>query len=275
MNGELKYKLIVCDFDGTLCRTDNTVSERNRKAIEKFFERGGIFTLSSGRNTVSIRHNLAAAGLEGRDIPLLGLQGSVIEENLSGRVLRELHLKKENALWFARECEKRGAYYHVYTRDKIFGPRACFYSDYYTRMTGSPIEYVGDVYKFISESGRDDFVKIFAVAENGMNTRYAEELDKAAPLGAHVFTSGPVFFECINSESGKGSGLKSIAELTGIDVSETAAFGDEMNDLSMIEAAGLGVAMANGRKELKDAADVIAPSNDDDGVAEIIEKYCL
>ena len=111
----MKYKLIVSDFDGTLCRSDNTVSEYSRKVIDEYFERGGIFTLSSGRNTVSLRSRLVHAGLEKRNIPILGLQGSVIEDNLTKRVLETTTLEKENVLWFAGECERLGLYYHVYT----------------------------------------------------------------------------------------------------------------------------------------------------------------
>lgn len=94
----MKYKLIVSDFDGTLCRSDNTVSEYSKEVIEEYFKRGGIFTLSSGRSIASLRTHLDEAGLTHRDIPLLGLQGSVIEENLTGRVLYEKGIGRELSL---------------------------------------------------------------------------------------------------------------------------------------------------------------------------------
>lgn len=270
----MKYKLIVSDFDGTLCRSDNTVSPRSRRVIDEYFRRGGIFTLSSGRNTLSLRSRLVSAGLENRDIPLLGLQGSVIEDNLTGKVLETTTLEKENVLWFAGECERLGLYYHVYTPTEIYSSVPNEYSDYYTNMTGVGMNFVGNVKDFIEESELS-FVKLFAVAEKGMNVTLARELKTTAPSGVELFTSGPFFFECISSSAGKGSGLKKAAKLLNVDVSETIAFGDEMNDKSAIEAAGLGVAMGNAREELKACADIVAPTNDEDGVAEIIEKYCL
>ena len=270
----MKYKLIVSDFDGTLCRSDNTVSEYSRKVIDEYFERGGIFTLSSGRNTVSLRSRLVHAGLEKRNIPILGLQGSVIEDNLTKRVLETTTLEKENVLWFAGECERLGLYYHVYTPTEIYSSVPNEYSDYYTRMTGVDMKFVGNVKEFIE--GNDlDFVKLFAVAEKGRNVTLARELKTAAPSGVELFTSGPFFFVCISSLAGKGNGLKKVAKLLNVDISETMAFGDEMNDASALKAAGLGVAMSNARKGLEAYADTVAQANDEDGVAKIIEKYCF
>ncbi|MCI8612270.1 MAG: HAD family phosphatase [Clostridia bacterium] len=272
----MKYKLIVCDFDGTLARTDNTVSEKSRKTIDEFFRRGGIFTLSSGRNIASLRHHLKSAGLYGRDIPLLGLQGSVIEDNLTGKVLYEAHIGKENALWFSRECDKRNVYRHVYTKDGIYSDSPCDFTEMYTRLAGVGMNFVGDVTKYIASSDRNDFIKILAIdSDREKVNRCREETEAEKPCGVNIFTSGPYFFECISAEAGKGNGLKKIAEIYGVDMSQTMAFGDEMNDLSMIKAAAVGVAMENARDKLKAEADVIAPSNDADGVALTIEKYCF
>lgn len=271
----MKYKLVVSDYDGTLCRSDNTVSARSKEVIDEYFRRGGIFTLSSGRNVLSLRKQLKSAGLDSRDIPILGLQGSVIEDNLTGRLLHETVLPKDRLMWFVGECLRRGLYYHVYTRDRIYSSVSNDYSDFYTRMTGVGMEFVGGIQKFLLECGRDDFIKVFAVAENGMNVTLAKELGKLAPSGVKIFTSGSFFFECISADAGKGNGLKKAADLLGIDMSETMAFGDEMNDESALKAAALGVAMDNARPELKAVADIIAPKNDLDGVAATIEKYCL
>lgn len=271
----MKYELIVSDFDGTLCRSDNTVSPRSREVINEFFRRGGIFTLSSGRNITSLKRRLKEAGLEEREIPLTGLQGSVIEENLTGRVLSETRLGWERAAWFSGECAKRGLYHHVYTKDKIYSSMPNKYTELYIRLAGVGMEFVGDLTSFITENKDEGYVKLLAVAEDGKNVSYGRQFAEGAPDGVNIFTSGPYFFECISSLAGKGNGLRAAAKLLGIDVNRTLAFGDEMNDLSMLQAAGLGVAVENAREELKAAADLIAPSNDADGVAEVIEKLCF
>lgn len=271
----MKYKLIVSDFDGTLCRSDNTVSEYSKEVIEEYFKRGGIFTLSSGRSIASLRTHLDEAGLTHRDIPLLGLQGSVIEENLTGRVLYEKGIGRETALWFSKECEKRGVYHHVYTKGEIFSSAPNMFTELYTRLAGVGMNFVGNVSEFLEQSERDDFIKILAITDDKEKTRYGAEIAEQGRTGVEIFTSGPYFFECINSGAGKGNGLKKIAELLNVKIEETMSFGDEMNDRTMIEAAGLGVAMDNARKELKDRADAVAPSNDMDGVAKTIVKYCF
>lgn len=274
-NKNMKYKLIVSDFDGTLLRSDNTVSERSRKVIDEYFKRGGIFTLSSGRNIASMRRRLAEAGLHTRNIPLIGLQGSVIEDNLSQRVLSETTLGWQRAAWFARECAERGIYHHVYTRGAIYSAMPNEYTELYIRLAGVGMKFVGDVAEYIEAHKEEGYIKLLAVAPDGKNVSYSREFSEMGQDGIDIFTSGKYFFECISAQAGKGNGLRKTAQLLGVDVSQTIAFGDEMNDLSMIQAAGLGVAMANGRQQLKDSAKLIAKSDDEDGVAEIIEKYCL
>lgn len=209
-----------------------------------------------------------------RDIPLLSLQGSVIEDNLTGKLLYKTTLPKEQVEWLSYECTKRGLYYQVYTPYNIFSSVRNEYSDFYTGITGVDMEFVGDLHKFIVNSS-DDFVKLFIIAPREKNAAIASELKSLAPEGMDIYTTGPFYFECINSAAGKGNGLKAVAGLLGVDMSETMAFGDEMNDKSALEAAGLGVAVANAREELKAVADLITSSNDLDGVAEVIEKYCL
>jgi Cof subfamily protein (haloacid dehalogenase superfamily) len=271
----MKYKLIVSDFDGTLCRSDNRVSEYSKEVIGEYFKRGGVFTLSSGRSIASLRTHLDEAGLIDRDIPLLGLQGSVIEDNLTGRIMYENGIGRETALWFSRECEKREVYHHVYTKGEIFSSSPNMFTEMYTRLAGVGMNFVGSVSEFLESSKRDDFIKILAITDDKEKTKYGADIASLGRGGVDIFTSGPYFFECISSGSGKGNGLKKIAELLKIDISQTMAFGDEMNDKSMIEAAGVGVAVENARKELKDFADAVAPSNDLDGVAKTIVKYCF
>jgi Cof subfamily protein (haloacid dehalogenase superfamily) len=88
-------------------------------------------------------------------------------------------------------------------------------------------------------------------------------------------SSNATFFEVLNRGASKGNAVKSVAEEKGIPPEDVMAFGDALNDVSMLEYAGLSFAMANGDPRVKEAAKEVCPSNDDDGVARMIEKYCL
>ena len=85
----------------------------------------------------------------------------------------------------------------------------------------------------------------------------------------------PAMIECISAGADKGKGLKSVADFYGVPMSEVMAFGDSFNDVPMLKAAGLGVAMGNARDAIKTLADEVAPTNNADGVAKTIEKHCL
>jgi Cof subfamily protein (haloacid dehalogenase superfamily) len=91
----------------------------------------------------------------------------------------------------------------------------------------------------------------------------------------HVTKSKPFFLEITDGSVNKGVALAALAEHYGIDQSEVMAIGDSLNDLEMINYAGLGVAMGNARPEIQARADIITASNEEDGVAEAIERYVL
>jgi Cof subfamily protein (haloacid dehalogenase superfamily) len=90
-----------------------------------------------------------------------------------------------------------------------------------------------------------------------------------------VVKSAPYFLEVLNKQAHKGAAVKNLAEHLGIKQEEVMAIGDNENDLTMVEYAGIGVAMANATENVKNAADVLTASNEEDGVAEVINKYVL
>jgi hydroxymethylpyrimidine pyrophosphatase-like HAD family hydrolase len=97
-------------------------------------------------------------------------------------------------------------------------------------------------------------------------------------LGSDItlFTSKPYFLEILPAQTDKGTALVKTAGLLGVERGEVLAIGDSMNDEAMIRWAGTGVAMANGDERIKNIADLVTEkTNDDDGVAEVIEKYVL
>ena len=121
----------------------------------------------------------------------------------------------------------------------------------------------------------EDIIKIMyidepEVLEEGIKRLPQELYDKYT-----VVRSAPFFLEFVNKESSKGVGLKALSEHLGITEKEVIAVGDANNDLSMLEYAGLGVAMENGTKEVKEIANYITKSNEEDGVAHIINKFIL
>ncbi len=268
----MKYRMIVSDFDGTLLRSDNTVSAATRRAIAAFIAAGGIFTVSTGRNYPSIKRRIPDVGLEKLDIPVMSLQGSFAVNNLTGEEIFAEFIDKNVLAEFCELCRRDGIYVHIYNKYEVFTERKDAHSQAYERLTSVEVKEVGDLSRFISEN--DGFIKALAVCDGGKSDYYASKWGEAMRGKASVLTTAPDFAECIPLSSGKGPGLARVAKMLGIDVSGVIAVGDEMNDVGMIETAGLGVAVANAKPRVKEAADYITASNDEDGICRLIEKFC-
>jgi hydroxymethylpyrimidine pyrophosphatase-like HAD family hydrolase len=127
-----------------------------------------------------------------------------------------------------------------------------------------------DVYEFFA--GRPS-TKLLLLEEPGRVQELQPIWHERLGDQLYVTISDPEYLEFMSREATKGWALLRLCEHFGIDPSETAAFGDAPNDLPLIQAAGLGVAMANAREAVREAADLIAPSNEEDGVAQVIEGW--
>lgn len=274
-NEIMKYKLIVSDFDGTLLRNDDKISQRTVTAIRSYINAGGIFTVSSGRNAVSVLQRLPDLGLDGLNLPVMALQGSYAVESVSKKELFSVTADRDLSIKFIRRCKEMGATVHVYSGNEIFTETANQWTDIYAKHTRTTVNAVGDLAEFtLKNEMRYNKVLGFFAGEVILDCDKKLRAEfEGEPV--QIFTTSGYMIDFIDKDAGKGNGVIHVAKSLGIDLSETIAIGDEMNDMTMVRAAGLGVAMGNGREELKAVADFITSTNDNDGVAEIIEKFGL
>ncbi len=131
-------------------------------------------------------------------------------------------------------------------------------------------------FSVVDEISEDEsIIKIMLIDEPDVLDKAIAKLPKEVGEKYNLAKSTPYFFEIINKESNKGLGLKALADYLNVDKDEIIAVGDAGNDLDMIEFAGLGVAMENGHSNVKEAANYITKSNNEDGVAEVVKKFIL
>lgn len=263
----MKYKLIVSDFDGTALRSDKTVSSRLVNAIKEYRKAGGTFVISSGRMFESIVNHAHLLGLGDVNMPISAQDGGVIKESLTKKEISVTSMPKSDVLAFALECERLELYFQVYSADTLFVSEANDFNRRYCEVSKIEMKQVGKLSEFISMS-KLDFVKVLVHDDAEKYLKYFDNRYK----GIQFFLSSATFLDGASVGAGKGNGLKKLCSYLSFDISESVAIGDSMNDISMIEAAGLGVSVDNGDARLKERADFIAPSNDDDGVAYIIER---
>jgi len=263
----MKYKLIASDFDNTLY-DEIALSPRAIKAIADYRAAGGKFCVATGRIFPAIRPFLPQIGA---DDEVIACQGSAIYYASTGEVIKKFALDHATAIKAATYFEERGDVCHAYD-DAHFhvareNPLSKMYGEYCNMspaVEGRPIS------SYIREMPAVNKV-IGIVSEDTIDAK-VEELRALIGNEAEVTKSAPMFLEVTSLHAGKGNALKYLAEYLSIPISETVAVGDNLNDLSMVQAAGLGCAVDNAIPYLKERAGLVLPSVYEDGVATLIER---
>ncbi len=266
----LKYKLLVSDMDGTILNSYNEVGELTRLAVLDYINAGGHFAFCSGREVESLVWQAREMRLPCDKITFMGLNGCVISQN--GKILRYSDLPQAEALNITEYLNKIGVYYQIYDQNGLYVKEENDISRRYCKMTHVTSTAVGDLNAYIARNNLS-VVKILITAEESEIDAMSGALDEKFK-SVQWLRSTPFFYEAAAKEGGKGNALRFLAARYEIDIKETAAIGDSQNDLSMIQDAGVGVAVANAIDEIKAAADVTLDySNDDDPVGRFIRSY--
>lgn len=265
------YKLVACDLDETLLCTDRTIHEENLKAIRALQKKGVKFVPCSGRGYASIDVTVKELGLDREDEYVVSFNGGAITENKSHKILFLQGISYE----MANSLYKRGLNYdvciHVYTKEDVYvyGLNESERAFLHNRMDVKEIDE-----KDLSFLSGEQIVKILFMNEDFAYLKKIEEEFKDLCEDADVSFSSNRYIEFNKKGVTKGSGLHKLASLLGIDMQDTIAIGDNYNDLSMLKAAGIGACVQNAVEDVKDECDYVATkTNDEAGVAEIIEKY--
>ncbi len=270
---QLNYKLIVSDFDGTLLTSDNKIPERVRAAINEYVACGGIFAVCTGRMLRSILPRVKELGLKGL---VAAYQGTVIADVESGKIIKDGGMSCAQSAEVCRCIEGLGRSFNIYCGDTLYTSieRDNKYLKLYEKITGVEANCV-------SEQTLSDFVlsrklcchKAAVLVMPAERDAVYQVLSERLGARFDVTCSAEVLVEVSPLGETKGEALKYIANRFGISLENTVAVGDNLNDLPMIKAAGVGVAVGNADKRLKDAADYVTVTNNECAVAKIIEEY--
>lgn len=268
------YKLIACDLDETLYSNDRTIPARNVEAIKRASELGVKFIPATGRGYNSVRETLVDLGLldkEGEYV--ISYNGGAITENKGNRLLHFQGLPFEEA----EELYRRGLNYdvciHVYTREMVYA----------YNITQEEIARLSKRMQVTEVFDRDlqflagqDIAKVLYENRDFDYLKKIEEELKDITGNMDVSFSSNRYIEFNSKGVTKGAGLRFVAEMLGIKREETIAIGDNFNDLSMIQEAGLGVGVQNTIQGMRQYCDYITEAtNDEGGVGEVIEKFIL
>lgn len=264
-------------MDDTLLKSDNTISQRNLFAIREFEKRGGVFMVNTGRMHASAVKRVGELGLDSAT-PVSAFQGAMISRFNGAELMFYKPLGYEMSLKVVEEAERLGIYAQIYDKnDFYFVPPAPGMPDYgrlYAERCGVEYKNVPSLSGHLRKT-KMDCVKVLLMDEPEKVKGHLQYFGKMLGNSAIVNTSSPYMCEIFSAGAGKDVACDEICRLMGITIAQCMAIGDSMNDYTMIRHAGLGVAVSNALPEILKAAKYITDSNNDDGVAKAIERFCL
>lgn len=263
------YKLIAIDMDGTLLKEDKTISGKTKKAIDEARKKGVKVVISSGRPVEGIERYLKELNLTGKDDYVISFNGSMIQCVKSKKVISRSVLKGSDLLYLYKISRQIGVNIHAFSEIGCITPKL----SKYTQLEGTANRIPIKIVDFDKEDPKEDIFKVMMIDEPEILEEAVKKIPNVLYDKYTVVRSEPYFLEFLNKKSNKGEGVKILAEYLGIRQQDVICIGDAGNDIHMIKFAGLGVAMGNAFDEVKEAADYITLTNEEDGVARVIEKF--
>lgn len=262
------YKLILTDLDGTLLKNDNTLTPKNHSLIHRAVSMGCPVVVCSGRSNMSLdeiikRYDLPKTYTIGFNGGIIYKDSNIIYEafltaDLVGKIIDlsmqfncEPLMYQNSSLWIEKETPAT--------------------KNYAKRSYLTPV-----VVNSLKNNLTNKISKIIFIGENAELKKMEKLLSEKLSNKVNIVFSSQTLLEFNPLGVDKGTALEKLARYLNININETIAIGDSYNDLEMIQAAGLGVAMANSNQDIKIKADYITKNdNNNSGVGEIIEKFIL
>lgn len=265
----MAIRMIVSDLDGTILDASYQMSEKTKAAIREATARGVRVLLATGRMFASAVRYAKELAL---DTPVISHNGGVVQE-MDGTLLHADFLAAETAARVLRYVFARGWYVQLYRLDGLFFAADTEKARFYRTASAVSGEVVGEDGLLARTEG---VPKLLVVADAPAHTAaILAEIAAAFPGEIDVMQSTATYIEIVPTGVSKASAMLKVAAGYGISAEEIMALGDSGNDVAMLRAAGLGVAMGNAAPEVKRAADVVTTSVAEDGAALAVRRYVL
>jgi Cof subfamily protein (haloacid dehalogenase superfamily) len=264
------YKAVFIDIDGTLIKSDHSISPRTIHVIKRLKENKILIVLVSARPLHGIIPIVEETGLAG--FPVASLNGACI--SIDGTIIFESKID-------VAVTEKIHEYVQIfdttviyYEQAKWFAELKNFHTDFEQRITSTPL--IVESFDRILQGWKKENSspnKILIISNESMITEIQNNLRRLYNDRLNIQTSKPTYLEIVDCKASKLTALKFIIDRYNIKQEDTIAIGDNFNDKEMIAFAGMGIAMENAPDEVKNAADYLTDTNDNDGVSKALTRF--
>ena len=288
------YKLVAIDLDGTMLNKYGIITQNTKDVIKKVQEKGIEVVIASGRTINSVKN--FSKEINSQNYFISG-NGAITYDIKKDEILFENVLTKNKVLQVIKICDENSIYYSVYTENGIITKNLNYNTLYYYKENlnkeekeKTHINIVQDIYSYI-ENRDEKILKIMicdsnqtvfkAIVKKLGEIKDIEILDvshmsrKLIKQGTEEIALEYFYTEITSKDVDKWNAIERLIGLLGIKNEEVITIGDNANDIKMIKNAGLGIAMGESAPYIKEQANIVAESNDNDGVAEILKKVFL
>ncbi|MBC2391872.1 sugar-phosphatase [Listeria booriae] len=266
-------KLVAIDIDGTLLSDNHEITPEVHTAIHKAKAKGVKVVLCTGRPLTGVQQYLTDLELKREGDYVITFNGAMVQDTFTKEVISHLTLDYDSVVDIYNMSREIGLHMHYNDVNNLYTPNRDIgkYTVYEAHMTNTPLFYVP-----VEEIPKDVMAsKVMFIDETEVLEPAIAKIPTAFGEKYNLVRSSPYFLEVLNPEASKGSAVERLAKKLGIQQSEVMCIGDQENDSTMIEYAGVGVAMDNAIDKIKDMAEFITLSNNESGVAHAINKYVL
>ncbi len=264
------YKMLVLDLDDTLLTDDYRISERNKAMLTLAQQKGVKVVLASGRPTPAMMRYAKELQLEVYDSYMVSFNGAVVTSMKTGLNIFETSLTPVEIHSLYDYSLTKNVHIITYSNQGVVSETDSEYIDVELVLTGIPHHKVNSFKAEVTYNAAKCIL-----LEHPDYLKTVEHDLRALRPDLSVARSKPFFLEVMPKGIDKAASIKRLAEMLQINQEEVVAVGNAGNDLSMVKYAGLGVWVDNVDADLRHEADLIVASNNNDGVAELVERFIL
>lgn len=264
----MSYKIIFTDLDDTLLNSEKKISQVDKDAIMRAQEAGVKFVLASGRPTFAMYDLAKELELEKYGSFILSFNGSIITDCKSGENIFEASLTKEDLHLLYDFAQENKTHILTYIDNEVVSETESEYIDVEVTLTNMP----HNLTKSFKEAVNKPAVKCMMLEEPTYLKDVEQKLKDRYGDKYSIAISKPFFLEVTKLGVDKGVALRKLVETLGLKIEESIAVGDSYNDLPMLKAAGLAACVSNANEDIKNVCSFISKSNDEGGMAYLIEK---
>ena len=266
----MNIKLLLLDLDDTLLDSKGELSQRTQTTVNRVVERGVTVAIASGRMHKSLIPYVERLNTHG---PVVSYNGALIKDSVTDETIYANPVPLDLAKKILKYAQDNRLYIQFYTENDYYFAEHCEISEMYRISTGVKGIALGEG---LVEKIKSAPPKLLIIGHDLDNVvAHTQKLRELFGDILYITRSKGQYIEIMNQGVNKGGALKRMCEIFNTDIKDSMAIGDGLNDLEMIKSAGVGVAVSSAAKELRDAADVVCKSSDEDGPAEIMEQYIL